>query len=255
MSADAGAVSEDAVLGGRLILTQPLRGHRVGHDAILLAAAVDAQSGQHAVDLGAGVGASGLALAWRIEGVAVALVEIDPALAALARDNAERNSLADRVRVVCLDVASSADAFASAGLSPGSADCVLMNPPFNDGQNPSPHRGRRLAHVAQRGTLSRWIDTAARLLGADGVITLIWRADGLGDVLAALADGFGAVSVRPVYPKPGATAIRVLTRAVKASRAPLSLLPGLLLAGSDGKPSPQAEAILRGGTALSLLAS
>jgi tRNA1(Val) A37 N6-methylase TrmN6 len=130
-----------------------------------------------------------------------------------------------------------------------------MNPPFNDAQNPSPHEGRRLAHVAQQGTLSRWIDTAARLLHPDGVITLIWRADGLGDVMTALADGFGAVSVLPVHPKPGAAAIRVLARAVKASRAPSSLLPGLLLAGSDGKPSPQAEAILRGGAALSLLAS
>jgi tRNA1(Val) A37 N6-methylase TrmN6 len=108
MSADAGAVSEDAVLGGRLILTQPLRGHRVGHDAILLAAAADAQPGQHAIDLGAGVGAAGLALARRIEGVAVTLVEIDPALAALARENAARNGLADRVRAVCLPMHSEA---------------------------------------------------------------------------------------------------------------------------------------------------
>ena len=31
--------TDDAVLGGRLRLLQPKRGHRVGHDAILLAAA------------------------------------------------------------------------------------------------------------------------------------------------------------------------------------------------------------------------
>ena len=35
--------SEDAVLGGRLRLRQPLKGHRVGHDAILLAAATGAR--------------------------------------------------------------------------------------------------------------------------------------------------------------------------------------------------------------------
>ena len=51
MSAEAGAVSEDAVLDGRLILRQPRRGHRVGHDAILLAAATDARAGERAVDL------------------------------------------------------------------------------------------------------------------------------------------------------------------------------------------------------------
>ncbi|MFZ1187654.1 MAG: methyltransferase, partial [Pseudolabrys sp.] len=50
--------SEDAVLGGRLRLRQPLRGHRVGHDAILLAAATGARAGEHAIDLGTGVGAA-----------------------------------------------------------------------------------------------------------------------------------------------------------------------------------------------------
>ncbi|MGA8228610.1 MAG: methyltransferase, partial [Xanthobacteraceae bacterium] len=52
-------LSDDAVLGGRLRLLQPRRGHRFGHDAILLAAAVPAQAGDHAIELGAGVGAAG----------------------------------------------------------------------------------------------------------------------------------------------------------------------------------------------------
>ena len=37
-------VTQDAVLGGRLLLKQPRRGHRVGHDAILLAAACPARA-------------------------------------------------------------------------------------------------------------------------------------------------------------------------------------------------------------------
>jgi tRNA1(Val) A37 N6-methylase TrmN6 len=84
------------------------------------------------------------------------------------------------------------------------------------------------------------------------VLTLIWRADGAAAVLAALTPGFGAVSMLPVYPKPGAPAIRVLVRAVKASRAPLSLLPGLLLADATGKPTAEAEAILRDGATLTM---
>jgi tRNA1(Val) A37 N6-methylase TrmN6 len=252
MLAKKAETSEDAVLGGRLILRQPLRGHRVGHDAILLAAATSAQSGDHAVDLGSGVGGAGLALARRIAGVAVTLVEIDPALTALAAGNVERNNLSDRVRAVCLDVESSAAAFAAAGLPPGSAACVLMNPPFNVAQQPSPDQARRLAHAASDVTLKRWLRTAARLLRADGVVTLIWRADGLAEVLAALNKDFGATTVLPVHPKPGAAAIRVLVRATKASRAPLALLPGLLLADTDSKPTAAAEAILRKAEALSL---
>ena len=248
-------VTEDAVLGGRLVLRQPLRGHRVGHDAILLAAASAAKGGHHAVDLGAGVGGAGLALARRIEGLTVTLVEIDPALTALAAGNAERNGLSDRVRAVCLDVESSAADFAAAGLAPGSAACVLMNPPFNVAQQPSPDQARRLAHAASDVTLEQWLRTAARLVRADGIVTLIWRADGLGDVLASLAQNFGAVAVRPVHPKPDLPAIRVLVRAVKASRAPLALLPGLVLADANGRPTREAEAILRGGDELPFAAN
>jgi len=244
--------SEDAVLGGRLTLRQPVRGHRVGHDAILLAAATAAHAGDHAVDLGAGVGAAGLALALRVEGLTVTLVEIDPDLVQLGRDNAERNGLSGRVRAACLDVAASAAAFTAAGLKNESADRVLMNPPFNPAQNSSPESRRRTAHAAQRGTLRQWVRTASRLLRAGGVLTLIWRADGLDEVLAELASGFGGIAVLPIYPKTGAPAIRVLVRATKGSHAPLALLPGFVLADADGKTSAAAEQVLRGGGLLPL---
>jgi tRNA1(Val) A37 N6-methylase TrmN6 len=247
MPAEAAETSDDAVLGGRLVLRQPLRGHRIGHDGILLAAATSAQAGEHAVDLGAGVGGAGLALACRVAGLAVTLVEIDPALTKLALGNIERNKLSDRVRAVCLDVEA-----AAAGLASESAECVLMNPPFNVVQQPSPDRSRRMAHAASPGTLRQWLAAAARLLGAEGAVTLVWRADGLADVLAALAADFGAVTVLPIHPKPGAAAIRVLARAVKGNRAPLKLLPGFLLADADGKPSAQAEAVLRAGAELTM---
>jgi len=243
--------TEDAVLGGRLVLRQPRKGHRVGHDAILLAAATEVSRG-HAVELGAGVGAAGLALAQRVAGLSVTLVEIDPALAALAEDNAARNGLADRVRTALLDVAARDGEFAQRGLAPGSADVVLMNPPFNDAarQNVSPDPQRRLAHAASGDTLHRWIDRAAWLLAPSGVLTLIWRADGLSDVLGVLSSSFGNIAVMPVHPKPDAAAIRILVRAVKENRGPLALAPGLTLNDMNARPTAEAEAILRRGETL-----
>jgi tRNA1(Val) A37 N6-methylase TrmN6 len=247
-------VSDDAVLGGRLSLLQPRRGHRFGHDAILLAAAVDAHAGETAIDLGAGVGAAGLALARRVDGLAVTLVERDPALAALARDNAERNALAARVRAVCLDVAASADAFVAAGVATAAADHVLMNPPFNPPHNPSPDPARRAAHIGATDTLRQWLALAAQVLRPAGTLTLIWRADGLTDVAAALKRNFGATVVLPIHPKPGAAAIRIIVRAEKAAGAWLTTLPGLILATGEGKPSAEAEAVLRHAAAISLAA-
>jgi tRNA1(Val) A37 N6-methylase TrmN6 len=250
----AAEVTADAVLGGKLLLQQPRRGHRVGHDAILLAAACPARTGERVVDLGAGVGAAGLAMALRVEGSKVTLVDVDPGLAALAAANARSNGLAARVNAVVLDVAAPARAFAAAGLGPESAARVLMNPPFNDPrrQRPSPDRQRRLAHAGSGGTLAAWIRTAARLLRARGTLSMIWRADGLAEVLQALAATFGAVTVLPVHPRLGDPAIRILVRATKASRAPLVLLPGLVLADRAGRPSAQAEAVLRMGAVLPL---
>ena len=54
------------------------------------------------------------------------------------------------------------------------------------------------------------------------------------------------------FARRNAPAIRVLLRAVKDSRAPLTLLPGLVLNGDDGRPTAAAEAVLREGAALPL---
>ena len=198
---------------------------------------------------------AGLALASRVDGLRVTLVEIDPALTALAADNAARNDLASRVRAVTLDVGASARAFAAAGLKPGSADRVLMNPPFHDvaRQRLSPHAGRRLAHAASSDLLPVWIGAAARLLSARGVLTLDlarrWTGRRAGRARSAAS---AACAVLPVHPKPGAPAIRVLVRAAKQSRAPLTIYPGLILNDADGQPAALADAVLRGRSVLPL---
>jgi tRNA1(Val) A37 N6-methylase TrmN6 len=251
----AAELTEDSVLGARLLLKQPRRGHRVGHDAILLAASCPAQAGDHVVEFGAGIGAAGLALATRVDGALVTLVEVDRRLAALAAANAQRNGLAARVRTAVLDVTAPPRAFAAAGLAPESVACVLMNPPFNDParHRASPNGERRLAHAACAGTLTAWVRVAARLLRPRGTLSLIWRADGLAEVMGALDRGFGGALVLPVHPKPQALAIRILVCAAKASRGPIGLLPGLVLTDCAGNPSEAAEAVLRGGAPLPLV--
>jgi|SRR6185437_2968884 len=248
--------SEDAVLGGRLRLRQPLKGHRVGHDAILLAAATSGGAGELAVELGAGVGAAGLALARRIEGLRVSLVEIEPVLCALAAHNARLNRLDERAAAFCTD-AGEPQALAAIGFKRDSADRVLMNPPFHDParQNVSPDPRRRLAHVGEPGLLPRWIASAAWLLKPHGVLTLIWRADGEGDVLTALQSAFGDLALLPVLPRPDRPAIRILLRAKKGGTDAVSRLPPLSLNDIDARPSAEAEAVLRGGESLGIAAS
>jgi tRNA1(Val) A37 N6-methylase TrmN6 len=244
--------TEDAFLGGRLRLRQPRSGHRSGHDAMLLAAAIAARPGDRVVEFGAGVGAAGLALAKRAGAIELTLVEIDPWLASLARDNAAANAVA--ANVVVLDVTAPAEAFASTGLSPDSADIVLMNPPFNDAarHRVSPDEARASAHVAEAETLEGWIHAGRRLLKSGGKLALIWRADGLSEVLAALGRGFGSLAILPVHADAAKPAIRVLVRAVKGGRAPMRMLTSLLLKDESGLPNKEVVKMLAGDAMLPL---
>ena len=214
-------ITDDAILNGRLRLLQPKRGHRFGHDAILLAAAVPAQPQDHVAEFGAGVGAASLALLSRVAGVHTTLFEIDEGLCALARENIARNSFSDRARVVHRDVVTEtaeAERF----------DHIFMNPPFNPASlQASPDAARRGAHAGDSELLKTWVNRAHDMLGNTGAVTLIWRADGLDDVLRVLANGFGGITVILVYPAPGRAAIRVIATGYKNDRSPLRNLAPL----------------------------
>jgi tRNA1(Val) A37 N6-methylase TrmN6 len=246
MTDPAFAFTEDAFLGGQLRLRQPRSGHRAGHDAMLLAAATPARPGDRVVDFGAGVGAAGLAVAKRVAGIDLVLVEIDADLADLARGNAASNTIP--AAVIVLDITSSANAFAAAGLIPDSVDVVLMNPPFNDParHRASPDKARETAHVATAATLEGWIHAGRRILKSEGMLVLIWRADGLAKVLAALDRGFGSLAILPIHGDAKTPAIRVLIRAIKGGKAPTEMHAALLLNDESAVPNKESQDILAG---------
>jgi tRNA1(Val) A37 N6-methylase TrmN6 len=250
MSERVSDVTEDAFLGGKLRLRQPKSGHRAGHDAMLLAAATPVRPGDRVVDLGAGVGAAGLAVAKRVAGIELVFVEIDEGLAELARANASVNAIAAETLV--LDVTSSAENFVGAGLAPESVDVVLMNPPFNDAarHRASPDSARAIAHVATTETLEAWVHASRRILKSGGNLAMIWRADGIAEVLAALGRGFGSLVILPVHADVESPAIRVLVRATKGGRAPARLLAGLVLNDEAARPTSDAQSILAGNALL-----
>jgi tRNA1(Val) A37 N6-methylase TrmN6 len=239
--------TEDAVLGGRVRLLQPARGYRAGADAALLAAACDARPGERVIEAGCGAGAALLAAATRRQEARFTGLERDPAAAALARRNVAQNGLEDRVEILVGDVA---QRFSGLGLP--AFDAALSNPPFFDepGALRPPSPERRGAWIADDG-LAAWTGFLKKAVREGGTITVIHRADRLADLLALLGDKCGSFQVRPVHPFTDAPAKRVLVRAVKTGKAPLQLLPALVLHDrAGGKHTPQAEAILRGRAAL-----
>jgi len=241
------AVSDDALLGGRVRLRQLTRGHRAGSDAVLLAAAVAPRAGETVADVGAGAGAVGLMVAARVPEAAVAFVENDPALLDLCRLNAGLNGV--EARFVVADVLAPAAERRRAGLAPASADWVATNPPYLDParsrRSPDPRRAAAHALPAPDG-LERWLGACADLLKPRGRLALIHRADALDRCLAPLRRGFGGLRLRFVHPARDAPAIRLVLTAVKGGRAPLTIAPPLVLHAPDGRFTPEAEALHRG---------
>jgi len=243
--AGARAATEDCLLGGRVRLCQPAAGYRAAIDPVLLAAAVDAAPGERVLDLGCGVGAAALCLLARQPLVHVTGLELQPELAALGRDNAGRNGRDGSFTVV------TGSALAPPPTVPhGGFDQVMTNPPFavaGQGTAP-PNRSKALAHVESGLDLAGWIHAAARALAPKGRLWVIHRADRLDALLAAFAGrGLGEVRVLPLWPRSGRAAGRVIVSARKGSRAPLALLPGIVLHREEGGYTAAAEAVLRDG--------
>jgi tRNA1(Val) A37 N6-methylase TrmN6 len=82
-----------------------------------------------------------------------------------------------------------------------------------------------------------------------GTVTLIHRAETLGKILNSMENKFGDIRVAPLYARTGSAASRVIVQGVKGSRAPMQLLPGLILHEDDNSFTPDAEAVLREGAA------
>lgn len=240
-------ITEDRILGGGLVLRQPASGYRTGIDPVFLAAAMPLCARGRALDLGCGVGAAALCLALRQPGLQVTGLEIQPALAELARANVTLNGLGERVSIATGDLLRP-----PAEIGAGGFDMVLANPPFHEaGKFSAPREpGRARGHMEGEADLAAWIDCALNLAASRSVLALIHKPERLGDILAALEGRAGAVRVFPLWAGPGKPARRILLRAEKGSAAALTLHAGLVLHDADGRYSVAAEAVLREGAAL-----
>lgn len=238
-------IVENALLGGRVRLRQPARGYRAGMDAALLAAAAGATFGERVFEAGCGAGAVLTQIAARTPGVELAGLERDPVMADLARGNAALNGV--EAEIVTGDVAAG---FRALDLPP--FDLAVSNPPFFDdaGALRAPAPGKRGAWMADDG-LAAWTGFLLKAVREGGRIVVIHRADRLADLLALLGAKAGSFAIRPIHPFADEPAKRVLVQAIKTGKAPLRLLPPLVLHERGGaKHAPEAEAVLRGDAGL-----
>jgi tRNA1(Val) A37 N6-methylase TrmN6 len=237
------AFTSDTFLGGKVKAKQPVDGFRSGLDAVMVAAAVPARETSDVLEIGAGAGVASLCLAART-GCAVTGIDIDPELVSLANENARASEFGSRVRFVEDDI------FMLRPQLRRTFDHVFCNPPFHGDEekaSPNPQRARAMQDGRK---LRDWLTAAMKRVSSRGTFTTILRADRMRDAIADLPER--GVVVFPLWPKPVEQAKRVIIQVRKTSRAQPVILPGIVLHDDQGKFTPDAEAVLRGGQALNL---
>lgn len=265
--------SRDGFLGGRVQLHQPIKGHRSGTDAVLLAASVPlhmppydrAQIGQSCLELGCGVGVASLCVAARMEAekldYQITGVDIQADLIDLAQANAAANHIEAQFMVQDMRAPISHWSLAS-----GSFAHIFANPPFyTTGTSAAdtsvigtsampPDKAKQIAHIGDPETLALWVRRACALVKPKGSVTFIHRAAAMADLVACMRACLGGLQILPISAHAGEAAKRVLIRGTAGSQADTQILPPLILHRADGRYMDKVENILRHGAALNLTA-
>jgi tRNA1Val (adenine37-N6)-methyltransferase len=233
------------LLDGRVRYTQPSGGFRSGIEPVLLAASIAARSGQRVLEGGTGAGAGLLCLAARVVGLEGIGIEIDPEQAERARVNAAANSMAD-MSFIAGDI--------EAVVTEGPFDHAFANPPYHLAVGTaSPDSARARAKQAAGDLLTVWAVALGRKLRHRGTLTFVLPAASLPSCIAAMAAASCPVeAILPLWPKQDVPAKLAIVRGIRNGRGPLRLLSGLVLHRAGGSFTPAADAILRGGGALTL---
>ncbi|KEC56235.1 tRNA1(Val) (adenine(37)-N6)-methyltransferase [Bartonella rochalimae] len=219
---------------GKFYLVQPrLRGHRSGMDAMLLAGLVPSGFKGKVVDLGAGAGAAGLAVASRCDEAHITLVERSSFMISYAQKTLmlqQNEKLASRVCLLKVDITLRGKERLKAGLMDNAFDFAIMNPPFNSSEDrKTPDEEKLEAHVMSEAMFENWFRCASAIVRPGGYLGLIARPQSLNDILYALKGRFGNVCIVPVHSHAETAAIRILFYAKRGSRAGLSILPPLVM--------------------------
>ncbi len=233
--------TEDFIFGKKVRLKQLKKGYRFGSDAVLLASYIPANNG-YLLDLGAGVGAVTLGVAWRNPECRIVAVEKNPEIVILLSENIVANGMSNRVTTKHISIEHLPKDFKSR------FDYVIANPPFHKQTGTrSTNRNQNLANIGDGLSLSDWLKIAVWACKSRGYVSVMIRADRTDEVISFLnAQKMGEITLYPVWPVEGNPANRIIVSARKNSKTGVTLLPGITLHNTDGSLTSNASLAMKG---------
>ena len=232
----------DSILSGALSIVQPAHGYRFSVDAILLGRFARPRKRDRVLELGAGCGVVSVMIAALNHRRTVVAIELQPALAALAARNANRNGLTE-IAAICADLR----ARTIAGAAPASFDYIVANPPYRAPRTgrQSPDPARRIARGGEGATLPEFL-AAARRYGAHGArLAMVFTAARGAELIAELkARALEPKRIRFVHPAATAPAALILIEARAGGGVEVEIEPPLILYDAPGIYSAEAGELL-----------
>ena len=231
----------DTLFGGRLEIRQNKKGYRFSIDALLLARFAEPRLTDRVIDLGTGCGVIPLILVFRRKAEAVVGVEVQPSLAALARQNVSLNHLAAQIEIREED-------FRNLPGKGGVFDCALCNPPYRRAGSGrvNPQEEKALARHEINATLEDVLRAAHHLLKNKGRFYSIYPATRTADLFQGLRRfHLEPKRVQFVHSRDREEARLVLVEALKEGKTQVKILPPFVLYDSEGRYTLQAEEVFR----------
>ncbi len=221
---------------------QPGKGYRFSVDAVLLARFAAEEPVDRALDLGCGCGVVALGLLALGGARSVVGVELQPDMVDRAARSAAWNGWAGRARFLVGDVRDLGGV-----LEEERFDLVVANPPYRPmgAGKMSPDRSVALARHEVACGVADVVRAARERLKPGGLLCVVYPAERLATLFGACrSEGLEPRVLRPVHPREGAPASRVLLRAERGGREGLELRAPLILHAPGRRYSPEAERLL-----------
>jgi tRNA1Val (adenine37-N6)-methyltransferase len=229
----------DAFYHGRILILQKKKGYRFAVDAPLLADFVQTKDSDICLELGTGCGIVSLLLSLK-PFAHITAVEIQRALADLARRNVRLNHLEDRIRVVCRDFRT---------FRPGRRfDVVFSNPPYIGAKSgrlsESPEKS--IAKHELKCDILGIMRKTAEVLKKEGRAYFVYAVKRETEFIgAAERNGMKLKAIRLVLSRRG-TPPHLLLAELDFRSSSEKLLPPLILYDQKGDYTPEAQEIFAG---------
>jgi tRNA1Val (adenine37-N6)-methyltransferase len=238
--------SKDTILNGSIEVIQPKLGYRFGFDAVFLSSFVNGfiktknKSKITAADVGSGVGAISLILAFKNQNIKITAIENNIEYLNIAKENILNNHLDNKITLVNQSV------FNIDHNMNGKFDLVVSNPPYH--LTDSNFSKNDLKDISKRIVdLEKWLKNCIGLLKNKGYLFLIFPADILDKVLNFIEISSGSFKIFPFWPKQDSSAKRVILIAKKRGLEPTELMAGLTLYNNKGILTKRAQLVSKKG--------